>query len=113
MESLRFFASRKLFMTCVNVPVSSHKNSQKNLVTVAYLKLQPQPLYWEEGHCNLFDDLIFWARNEKCNVQLAIQLQTEVVDLEQETDTDGFMGIHIEHNPNTGFLIMTQKGPIK
>ncbi|KAL7460116.1 hypothetical protein ACHAXS_000583, partial [Conticribra weissflogii] len=59
------------------------------------------------------DDLIIWARNEKDIVELAIQLCTEGVDLEQEDDAARFLGVHIQHNPNTRFLNISQKGLIK
>ncbi len=59
------------------------------------------------------DDLIFWTRNEKDIVELAVQLHAEGVDLEQEDDAARFLGVHIERDLNTGFLNMTQKGLIK
>ncbi len=49
------------------------------------------------------------ARNEKDIVELAIQLCSEGVDLEQEDDAARFLGVQIECDPNTGFLNMTQK----
>ncbi len=58
-------------------------------------------------------DLIFCARNEKDIVELAVQLCTKGVDLEQGDDSAGFLGVHIKCDPNTGFLNMTQKGLIK
>ncbi len=36
-------------------------------------------------------DLIFWARNEKDTVELAVQLLAEGVDPEQEDDASGFL----------------------
>ncbi len=59
------------------------------------------------------DDLIFWARNEKDVVELAVQLHAEGDDLEQKDDAAGFLGLFIEHDPNTGFLNKMQKGLIK
>ncbi len=50
--------------------------------------------------------MILWVRNKKDIVELAIQLNAEGFDLEQEDDADWFLGVHIEHNPNTGFLNM-------
>ncbi len=35
------------------------------------------------------------------------------LDLEQKDDAAEFLSVHFEHNPNTGFLNMTQKGVIK
>ncbi len=34
-------------------------------------------------------------------------------DLEQEDDAAGFLGVHMECNPETGLLNMTLKGLIK
>ncbi len=58
------------------------------------------------------DDLIFWAK-QKDIVELAVQLHAEKVDLEQEDDAAGFLGVHIEPDLNTGILSMTQKSLIK
>ncbi len=57
----------------------------------------------------IVDDLIYWERNRKDIVELAIQLCAQGVDLEQVDDAARFLGVHIECNPNTGFLNMTQK----
>ncbi len=40
-------------------------------------------------------------------------MSIEGVGLEEEDDAAGFLGVHIEHDPNTGNLNMTQKGLIK
>ncbi len=46
--------------------------------------------------------------------ELAIQLFAEGVDLEQEDDATGFLGLHIKPDPETGSLKkMTQKVLIK
>ncbi len=46
-------------------------------------------------------------------VELAIHLHSEGVDLEQEDNTFRFLGVHMEHNPNSGFLNVMQKDCIK
>ncbi len=46
-------------------------------------------------------------------IELTVQLHAEGVDLEQEDDTGGFLGVHIKRDPNTGFLNITPKGLIK
>ncbi len=43
---------------------------------------------------------------------MAIQL-CEGVDSKQEDGAARFLGVHIEHDPSTGFLKMKQKGLIK
>ncbi len=50
------------------------------------------------------------ARNEKNIVDLAVQLHAKGFRLKQEGEANGFLGVHIEHNPKTGFLNKTQKG---
>ncbi len=59
------------------------------------------------------DGLIFWARNDKDIVELAIQLCAKGVDLYQEGDAARFLGDHIERNPGTGFFSMMGKGLFK
>ena len=58
------------------------------------------------------DDLLFWARDEKDIHKLAIQLREEGVDLEQEDDAAGFLGVRLERDENTGLLEMKQTGLI-
>ncbi|KAL7448319.1 hypothetical protein ACHAXS_000145, partial [Conticribra weissflogii] len=59
------------------------------------------------------DDLFFWARNEKDAVDLSVQFYTKGFDPDQDGDAARFLGVHIEHDPNTGFLNMMQKRLIK
>ena len=58
------------------------------------------------------DDLLFWARDEKDIHELAMQLREEGVDLEQEDDAAGFLGVRLERDENTGLLEMKQTGLI-
>ena len=58
------------------------------------------------------DDLIFWARDEVEIDKIATQLREVGVDLEQETDAAGFLGIKMERDPVTGLLEMKQEGLI-
>jgi hypothetical protein len=56
------------------------------------------------------DDLIFWACNEKDIHHIAMKLREVGVDLEQETDDAGFLGIRMECDSDTGLLEMKQEG---
>ncbi len=58
------------------------------------------------------DDLLFWARDEKDIHDLAIKLREQGVDLEQEDDAAGFLGVRLERDPQTGLMEMTQSGLI-
>ena len=58
------------------------------------------------------DDLIFWSRHEIEIHNVAIKLREVGVDLEQETDAAGFLGIRMERDPMTGLLEMKQEGLI-
>ena len=58
------------------------------------------------------DDLIFWARDEKDIHDVAMKLREVGVDLEQETDAAGFLGIRMERDPTTGLIEMKQEGLI-
>ena len=59
------------------------------------------------------DDLIFWAKDEKDIHDLAMKLREVGVDLEQEEDDAGFLGVRMDHNHKTGLLDMKQEGLIK
>ena len=57
------------------------------------------------------DDLLFWSKDEKYIHELAIKLRAAGVDLEEEDDAAGFLGVKMQKNPN-GLLEMTQDGLI-
>ena len=58
------------------------------------------------------DDLLFWSRDDKYITELAMQLRELGVDLEQEDDAAGFLGVRLERNEDTGKLEMKQSGLI-
>ena len=58
------------------------------------------------------DDLLFWARDENDIHELAMNLREVGVDLEQEDDAAGFLGVLLEKDPDTGLLEMKQTGLI-
>ena len=58
------------------------------------------------------DDLIFWSRDEQDIHTVAMKLRDVCVDLEQETDAAGFLGIRMERDPDTSLLEMKQEGLI-
>ena len=58
------------------------------------------------------DDLLFWARNEDDIHDLAMRLREVGVDLEQEDDAAGFLGVRLERDSETGLLEMKQEGLI-
>ena len=57
------------------------------------------------------DDGLFWAKDEKDIHELALKLREAGVDLEEEKDAAGFLGVQIEKN-DSGRLEMTQCGLI-
>ena len=57
------------------------------------------------------DDLLFWSKDEKYIHELAIKLRAAGVDLKEEDDAAGFLGVKMQKNPN-GLLEMTQDGLI-
>ncbi len=78
MESSRFFVSRKLSIVGIKVLVLSGN------IIVACIKLLLTPassLGKKVIAICYVDNLIFWARNGKDIVELAIQLHAEGVDL--------------------------------
>ena len=52
--------------------------------------------------------LIFWDSNKDDIHKLAMYLQDLGVDLEQEDDNAGFLGVTLEKERDTGFLDMKQ-----
>jgi hypothetical protein len=59
------------------------------------------------------DDTISWSKDtEDINIS-AMQLRELDVDLEQEDDPAGFLGVTLERDPETGLLEMKQTGLIK
>ena len=57
------------------------------------------------------DDILFWSKDESEIHALAMKLREVGVDLEEEEDAAGFLGVQIEKN-ESGQLEMTQKGRI-
>ena len=58
------------------------------------------------------DDIIFWSKNEKDIHDLAMQLREKDVDLEQEDDAAGFLGVTLGRDEKTGLFEMKQTGLI-
>jgi hypothetical protein len=50
------------------------------------------------------DNIIFWSKDTEDINSSAIQLHELGVDLEQEDDTAGFLGVTLEQDPETGLL---------
>jgi len=59
------------------------------------------------------DDLIFWSREVPKINGVAMELRKLGVDLEQEDDAAGFLGVTLDRNDSTGLLEMKQTGLIK
>jgi hypothetical protein len=57
------------------------------------------------------DDILFWSKDEEHIHELAMKLREAGVDLEQEDDAAGFLGVRIEKN-EAGQLEMKQTGLI-
>ncbi len=50
------------------------------------------------------DDLLFWAKDEKDIHELALKLRELGIDLEQEDDAAGFLGVRMDRDADTGLL---------
>jgi hypothetical protein len=59
------------------------------------------------------NDVIFWSKDTADINSSAMQLHELGVNLEQEDDTDRFLGVMLEWDPETGLLEMKQTGLIK
>ena len=58
------------------------------------------------------DDILLWSTDEKHIYSLGTQLRKCGVDLEEEDDAAGFLGVKLTKVPETGQMIMTQEGLI-
>ena len=62
------------------------------------------------------DDILMWSRNEESIASLGINLRQRGVDLEEESDSAGFLGIDMKRVQLEGDegvkIVMTQKGLI-
>ncbi len=59
------------------------------------------------------DDLIFWSKDVPLINGVAMQLRELGVDLEQEDDAAGFLGVTLDCDGPSGLLEMKQTGLIK
>ena len=76
-------------------------------------KLDPCLFIGEKFICVCYvDDLIFWSRDESQIEEFAEMLRSEGVDLEQESDAAGFLGVKLTRDETTGFMHLTQSGLI-
>jgi hypothetical protein len=58
------------------------------------------------------DDFLFWAKDEKDISELAMRLCEEEMDLEQEDDAAGFLGVRLKKSESSGLIEMKQTGLI-
>ena len=58
------------------------------------------------------DDCLFFAKDQK-DVDDAVSNLQKLIKLEVEDDVAGFLGVHIEQNPDNGEITLTQKGLIQ
>ena len=54
------------------------------------------------------DDILFWSFDENNIHDLAMNLRLQGVDLEQEDDAAGFLGVTLGRDEATGFMEMKQ-----
>ncbi len=59
------------------------------------------------------DDLLFWSPKEEYIYEFGERLRAEEVELEEEGDAAGFLGVQLHHDETTGHIHMTQVGLIK
>ena len=58
------------------------------------------------------DDLLFWSTSEKHIQALAVELRAEGVELEEEGDAAGFLGVKLTRQDKSGQISLTQIGLI-
>ena len=77
-------------------------------------KLDPCLFFGHKVICIVYvDDLLFWSHKEESIIELAEQLRAEEIELEEEGDAAGFLGVQLRRDKATGHIHMTQEGLIK
>lgn len=77
-------------------------------------KLDPCLFIGDRVICIIYvDDLLFWSPKEEYIYELGRKLRDEGVELEEEGDAAGFLGVQLRRDDSTGQLHMTQEGLIK
>ena len=59
------------------------------------------------------DDLLFWSPKEEFIDDLGEKLRAEEIELEEEGDAAGFLGVQLRRDETTGHIHMTQEGLTK
>jgi hypothetical protein len=57
--------------------------------------------------------LLIWSPNEEYIDEFVERLHAEEVELKEEGDAAGLLGVQLHHNEATGHIRMTQEGLIK
>ena len=57
--------------------------------------------------------MLFWSHKEESIIELAEQLRAEEIELEEEGDAAGFLGVQLCRDKATGHIHMTQEGLVK
>ncbi len=59
------------------------------------------------------NDLLFWSPKEEYIYEFGERLRAEEVELEEEGDAAGFLGVQLHRNETTGHIHMNQEGLVK
>ena len=59
------------------------------------------------------DDVLFWSPKEEYIYEVGQNLRDQGVELEEEGDAAGFLGVDLSRDPETGQIHLTQAGLIK
>ena len=77
-------------------------------------KLDPCLFIGSKVICIVYvDDLLFWSPKAEFINELAEQLRAEEIELEEEGDAAGFLGVQLRRDETTGYIHMTQLGLAK
>ena len=76
-------------------------------------KFYPCLYVGENAVCIIYvDDIIFWSKNEQDIHDIAMNLRSVGVGLEQEDDAAGFLGVTMCQDKDTNLIEMKQTGII-
>ena len=91
-----------------------HLTEKLEICGLKQSKLDPCLFFGNKVICIVYvDDLLFWSSKEEFIVELAEQLRAEEIELEEEGDAAGFLGVQLRRDKDTGHIHMTQEGLIK
>ena len=94
-------------------PRNFYKYTVDKMETVGMIQSQHDPCLFISDTVigvQYVDDLLFWSKDEEEIDQTINSLKLLGVDLEEEGDASGYLGVKMDKDPKTGEITLTQEG---